>query len=390
MALEDLTITNLELLGSDLNPPSLPLSPRFFSRETPSLRHLKICMLPFDWTHPLLCSTLRTLIIDVQYDQGQGYSQFPQPFTALERMPHLESIYLNEAIPHLPGGLEQPPEVARTIVLPNLHSIEVISDSIDAANFLQNFAFSPSARIIVSGRTSLGAESLVRVFNDRLGVVQGPTHRTLRLEKMYSLQIKMTVWDEYMVSEVPGNTDLPSTIAQLCVNIHPQSRTLQTLANHSPFLRQLQRLEIDTGPHNGDWKTLFQRMPELQVLSITDRLETDFLGTDVLDEDYADTEPGGDASLLPHLHTLELDGVRLGCARWGHQSQVRDDLLDWLMLRCYLVLPIQRLRLRACLDGTAERVCYLREVVSDVDWDGREHPDSNELGTDTVATHFSP
>ncbi|KAH9857359.1 hypothetical protein C2E23DRAFT_807655 [Lenzites betulinus] len=360
--LEDITITtDLTQLGNDSDIPSLPLSPKFFSGKTPSLRRLKLCMVPFDWTHPFFCSTLRTLDIQAPYDLRSNPAEFSQLLLAFERMPLLESVNLHEGIPHLPEGLAQlPAEAARSVVLPNLRSLEVVSNTQDAANFLRHLAFPSSAQFFVCGLTPVGAESLIQVFSDRLS--GGPPRRTMRIEQPYPSQIEVDVWNGCVELGALDQADRPRPDAQLAMEVSlsgPQSHTLQTLAVNTAFLPELHRLDMDLITSGWDYKTLFRRLPALQVLSLSGPIESNFFDAFATLASSEDTDADANAPLLPSLHTIELHGARVG------GLQARDGLLDLLIQRCHLGVPIQRLVLRACFIRAAE-------FVSHVAWDESE------------------
>ncbi|OJT10898.1 hypothetical protein TRAPUB_12582 [Trametes pubescens] len=348
--------------------PAPPLSSQIFSGQTPKLRHLQIHRIAVDWSNPLFCNTLRTLIIHAVYDNAPSPGEFSQLLDALEAMPLLETLRLNESIPRMPDDATQlSRNVQRTISLPHLRCIELFSDAIDSANLLRHISAPPELRLTVNGRTERGVADLVRIFGECLG--RSTPLCTARLAPMYSSQVYVKLWRSYVDSSDSGNIGPPSD-AELSLDAYPHSRALQALVQLSTFFAQIYRFEVQLEAHrNWDWKMIFERMPEVRVLSVTGHGDLSFLPALATLRDNGDANP---KLPLQHLHTLELNGVRFGCAHSDHQSHFLEELLDWLIMRCNYGVPVLRLVLRACINVESDAVDRLREVVPDVEWDERE------------------
>lgn len=359
--------------------PAPPLSSQIFSGQTPKLSHLQLHRIAVDWSNPLFCNTLKTLIIHTVYDNAPSLGEFSHLLDALEAMPQLETLQLNESIPRLPDDATQlSHNVQRTISLPHLRHIELFSDAIDSANLLRHISAPPELRLTVSGRTERGVTDLVRIFSECLG--RSTPFCTALLAPLYSSQVSVRLWRSDVNSGDSGSIGSPSD-AELTLDVYPYSRALQALVQFSTFFAQIYRFEIQIEAHrNWDWAMIFERMPEVRVLSITGYGDLSFLPA------LATVSSGGDANaqaqadeseLLPlqRLHTLELNGVRFGCSHSDHQSHFLEGLLDWLILRCNHGIPVLRLILRACINVEGDAIERLREVVPDVEWDERECPE---------------
>ncbi|EIW58221.1 uncharacterized protein TRAVEDRAFT_47389 [Trametes versicolor FP-101664 SS1] len=357
--------------------PAPPLSSDIFSGQTPKLRHLQIHRIAVDWSNPLFCNTLKTLIIHTVYDNAPSLGEFSQLLDALEAMPQLERLQLNESIPRLPDDTTQlSHHVQRTISLQHLRHIELFSDAIDSANLLRHISAPAELRLTVSGRTERGVTDLVHIFSECLG--RSTPFRTARLAPLYSSQVSMKLWRSY-VDSIEGGNVVPPSDAELTLDAYPHSRALQALIQLSTFFTQIYRFEVQLEAHRSwDWEMIFGRMPQVRVLSVTGQGDLGFLPAlaTLRYDDDADAQAqidGNEKPPLRHLHTLELSGVRFGCGHSDHQSHFLEALLDWLILRCNYGVPILRLVLRACINVEGDAIERLQEVVPDIEWDEREY-----------------
>ncbi|KAI0630510.1 hypothetical protein C8Q77DRAFT_1133456 [Trametes polyzona] len=360
--------------------PSTRLSSEFFSGQTPKLRHLEIHRIPADWTSPLFCPSLRTLRIHLRYDLNPQPGEFPKLLQALEAMPMLETLQLNEAIPRLPDDITQLPDLGRRVSLPHLRKIDMFSDAIECANLLRHLSLPQGVRVIANGRTERGAEDLVRIFGEYLS--HSPPPLTAQLAPMYSSQVYVKLWrsdvhcNDYI--SFPG----PIADAEISLDAFPHCHALEALVLHSTFFSKIQRFEIHSFLKTWNWKALFERMPELRTLFVSAQPENSFLPALSAVRNGDGDEPG--TLPLPHLHTVELNGARFGCSHSNHESRFLEELLSWLILRCNYGVPVSKLVLRDCINADEDEVERLREVVPEVDWDGNENfeDDVDETGSD--------
>ncbi|KAI0330911.1 hypothetical protein GY45DRAFT_1323043 [Cubamyces sp. BRFM 1775] len=351
--------------------PIKPLS-NFFSGETPNLRRLEIKRVSLHWNNPLFCSSLRTLVVHSRYDPTPRLGELPQLLDALETMQSLETLYLNEAIPRLPDSATHIPEPQRTVALPKLRSITLLSDALECANMLAHLSLPNNVQLSVTGRMERGVEDLVKTLNNQLA--RSDPLRTGLLAPVFSSQIQVKAW------RVPLEGDLaqmPEADLELHLDAIPHARTLDTLINESTFFSKLHHLQVQCIFRNWDWKMLFERTPELRTMGIICQPSEGFLPalSTVSAEDAESGQPG--VLPLPHLHTLELTGVRFGCPHSDHESQFLVDLIDWLVLRCNYGAPILTLDITDCINIGEEDVDRLRQVVAEVEWDGEENYETN-------------
>ncbi|KAH9884777.1 hypothetical protein C8Q73DRAFT_348874 [Cubamyces lactineus] len=368
------------MLSSDLrcfeHTAFLPLNPlaNFFSGETPNLRRLEIKRIGLYWNNPLFCPSIRTLIVHSRYDPTPKLGELSQLLDALETMQSLETLHLNEAVPRLPDSATRIPEPQRTVVLPKLRSITLLSDALECANLLAHLSLPRNVRLSVTGRMERGVEDLVKALNNQL-TRSGPLRSAL-LAPVFSSQIQVKAWR----SPLDGDLELPQmpeADLELHLDAIPHARTLDTLVNESTFFSKLQHLQVQCIFRNWDWKMLFERTPELRTMCIICQPSERFLPalSTVSAEDTESGQPG--VIPLPHLHTLEFTGVRFGCPHSDHESQFLVDLIDWLVLRCNYGAPILTLGIDQCVNIGEEDVDRLREIVPNVEWDGDENFETN-------------
>ncbi|KAI8996519.1 hypothetical protein BD414DRAFT_204306 [Trametes punicea] len=345
---------------------SPPFSPNLFSGHTPNLRHLDISGVTLDWSNPLFCPTLKTLKVDNRYDITDRLGEFWQLLDVLETMQSLETLQLIGAIPRLPEDAGALPEVRRSINLPKLRLVDLLSDAIDCARLLSHLSLPQDAKLLVTAHTERGVEELVRVLNDHLS--RSKSFHTMRLGRRYNGQVHLRGWRSAVdpANVLLGSRSEPDM--ELSLDASPLGRSAQSLVGDSTFFSPIYRLEIEP-TSRWNWRTLFNRTPELRELSLTTEPDDGFLPalSAILNT------RGDDAGSIsvPHLHTLELNGARFGCPHSDHESQWLEDMLEWLMLRYESGAPILQLVLRMCVNASREDVDRVREIVPDVQWDGR-------------------
>ncbi|KAF9051374.1 hypothetical protein BJ165DRAFT_1524316 [Panaeolus papilionaceus] len=168
-----------------------------------------------------------------------------------------------------------------------------------------------------------------------------------------------------------------------CIASAPQ--LLQTFFSTFP-LRKLGAVYLDISPTERGWAFLAQ-LPSLESLSFTTNTALKFF-------DYADNDPAmgvfyddeetdskleldsTSATRFCNLTHLSFDRVDLGSREYVLPNDL--DAIDWhtfyefLMYRCELGAPLQHMRFSRCINLWEVDVMKVREVVSDVMWDGRE------------------
>ncbi|KAI1793446.1 hypothetical protein LXA43DRAFT_942252 [Ganoderma leucocontextum] len=363
-----------------------PSVPVLFQGITPNLRRLTIHHIAVGWDNPIFCSTLTSLTVVFKRDNISDRGYFGQLMRALANMSALESLELNEGVPPLKDPRNLLASVRR-VTLPNLRKLSLISDALNCADFLRFVTLPPNTHLLVTGRTpERGAEELVRAFSQHLA--RSKPLLTARLAPVNSAQVYVRGWWTFLEGDIVDRS-LPAPDVELYLDALPHSRVMEHLMTRATFLARVRRLEIQPSFSPWDWHGLFTRAPELRVLSVSGHPEGEFLAalSKVQREDGEQQPQSGQGQgrriLSPELHTVQMSGVRFGCAHSDHAPAYLEEMVDWLMLRCNEGAPIATLELRECINAGARDLNRLREVVADVVWDGQEtwEEEQGEQGT---------
>ena len=370
-----------------------PSFPMVFQGTTPNLRHLNVRHVAIGWDNPLFCSTLTSLTVLSRFHSTPRLGNFGQLLQALGNMSRLESLELDEAIPHVD---EDPASAFTTplqrVTLPNLRQLCISSDAVNCTHFLSFVTLPPTARLLITGRTEEAVEELVRLFTAHLA--RAPPLLTARISPTRSAQVLVRGWRAVLEDDTCCVSPSALPDAELILDSFPRARAVQHLKACAPALARVRRLDIQPLFGAWDWHGFFNHTPELRVLSVSGHpegsdliqalsevraeLHEDGAGEHGQDEDEGEGEESRNSRrmVLPELHTLRMSGVRFEYADVEDDSAYRDhdleEMVDWLIARCNDGAPLATLELRECINAGCDGVDRLDELVPDVVWDGYE------------------
>ncbi|EJF64032.1 hypothetical protein DICSQDRAFT_178558 [Dichomitus squalens LYAD-421 SS1] len=342
----------LSLSGSGRCVPDITIHPLyhtlpvFFGGHTPNLR-LHVHMISVKWDNPVLCATLTNLTLVAKHDLTSRLGTFAQ----------LDSSML--------------PASQRTVLLPNLRKLTLSSYVLDCANFLNHVSFPADTRLVVTGRTEVGIEELVRVLSEHLS--RALPLLTARISPVYTSQMRISGWRTLLAGPPADKSAAPAADVDLYLEAYPHPCVYHALVRRATFFGAVRRLELQSLMAMWGWQdlfaTLFARVEDLRVLAISGQPQLGLL--EALSEVRREAGDGARGSVLSaKLHTVQR--VKFGLSYSELEWEYLEQVLGWLMLRCNEGVPIEMLELRECTDIVAEDVNRLREVVAEVDWDGIE------------------
>lgn len=358
--LETLVLSQTYPPSTDEGLPPIPqtLSPHLL----PRLRSLELRRLRFKWDHPILCTSLTTLVIHGR--MGSMVGTFEHLLSAVEGMPDLEVLELDGVIPPLPADAIAIPACSRKIPLPHLQYISLSDSPLDCANLLNHFVLSTTPRLKLVAR---GAPKNAAFFTQiREQLSRAPSLQTLLIEHSLTDRI-LTGW-RTLIEVDPTDPTMSSDSSGCDLRLETNRNTLLVpqliVGGDVAHFGSILRLEVRSGRGGFDWASIFKAMPLIRVLSVQDsqlRQVTDGLSS-VLDQDGSHP-----MVVLPYLHTLVLHDIRL-CE--PHDPELLDELVDCLIERCNYGVAVQELHLSSCINTGPEEVDRLREIVPEVTWDG--------------------
>ncbi|KAI0330905.1 hypothetical protein GY45DRAFT_680779 [Cubamyces sp. BRFM 1775] len=345
-------------------------APSMFQAQHPSLRYLELSRLIFSWTNSLLSSSGVThLKLVGRLDSQSMLGTFEHLLSAIEQMPRLEVLDLEDAIPRLPDDTKTLPTPQRTLSLPRLQRLSLSGNSLDCGNLLNHLSFPSGTRLKFIGRGGVGATELLRVVSQHLR--RSEPLRSARLCRMYTGRIEANGWREVLD---PKRSKHPCV--ELQVDTLACSSVASYLVNASKIFAGVHNLDVEALDHNWRWKDVFAGMPELRVLAVSGDPQEQFI------QAISATRKGRRNSpptlVLPHLRVLKLEDTRMCSPDYDDPPEFLDKLEDWLIMRCNYDLPIDELHLDNCLNLTDEDVERLDEVVPYVKWDGMVNFESED------------
>ncbi|EJF64407.1 hypothetical protein DICSQDRAFT_167563 [Dichomitus squalens LYAD-421 SS1] len=342
-----------------------------FQKQHLRLRHLELRRIPFGWENCLFCAILTRL--SVSHPSGVPNSvlgPFEHLLSALGRMVALRYLQLEYAIPELTGDITILPSPSRTIILPQLHTIELRGKPLDSANLLNHLTPLPAAVSNLSCHTdtdSSTAKPLIDVLKDHF--TRSPALRTVRMYVLF--------WKELSISGWLGDLDFRTGATQpawmtlgLYLPLFSDDVTLYSLQNVDMF-SGVRNLEVIMSLNQlWPWQDLFAGMPQLYRLSVHHE-PTRHLLPALSSVDSQGAEDSAPSIIAPQLCILMLTQVPLvGFRSMSAATEFIDELIEWLTLRCHYGRPIQHLHLTECFNITAADIRSLEEYVPEVHWDG--------------------
>ncbi|KAF8806753.1 hypothetical protein BYT27DRAFT_7190406 [Phlegmacium glaucopus] len=351
--------------------PAFTIQEDFFS-DTERLRCVHLTKCKIGWDSRLLIGLTRLTLHNTLKDHSS--SSILQFLHALQRMPALTDLDLEDSIPHDSGELSTCPvadlpclRVLRmssdvgpmTTALPELTLIcrETQSDQFDFSPFLSVLAakFLPS---LVIRSLSLQNLDVIATY-----------HHGLRF-KVWSTT---TIHDFFRYSYRPGPPRLELVLAwpDTYHSFDSYAKAL-TATFDAMHLRTLTQLKLSTSGHinSNTWLKTFARLPLLEQVHVKGRAAHSFLDALVYKLKAANTLIAAYRRVsFPRLRYICMDGTDFDGTNLDSVILV-DKLMDCLMERYERNAEVQELCLDDCYNIEPIHVKLLGEIVVHVDWDG--------------------
>ncbi|KAI8996520.1 hypothetical protein BD414DRAFT_478278 [Trametes punicea] len=342
--------------------------PIFLQQQLPHLRDLEIRRVIFRWDSYVFSSTITRLVLSGRLDSQSLLGTFEHLLFALETMPRLEIMELEDAIPRLQDTTMTLPIPGRTVALPHMRRLALTGTSLDCAHLINHLSLRADTHSKFVCRGTVGAQELVRVIGEH--VARHDPFLAVHLSRTYSGKLSMKGW----------RTLVDSSLAEPCIELQIDALACSTVASylvrHSKMFTHTRVLEVNAEDHDWRWKDVFAGMPDLRVLSITGDPQDHFFTALSAPRKSKRNRPP--SLILPNLRVLKLSGTRMSSSDYDNPQGFLDKLEDWLILRCNYGLPIDELHLTSCLNSTEEDVERLVPIVPYVIWDGVEVFESEE------------
>lgn len=366
----------------------------FRDSDLPKLTHLDLDRASFMWCRPLIRPTVTHLSI-LSADRVEPRFGMRELLAALEGLPVLEELFIQDAIPHEPLD-EVLPAPLRVLPLSRLERLYLDDDAEACAALLLHVCFPNTVVIRIEARNSStdidasGMMELAKALSVKLSESISPDGAERRLATMsvnferglvdgiLSLgDVRFRGWrTKHHVSAfgsveetLPASAlevvlkdtdDAPQVFFECFFALLPLA-TVETLyLSHPPHPLVL--------PSLPSWREMLQAMPYLSELGLGPFVEDvvpDFLSLRC----WVDPHAGGKGEyVLPALKVLSLHEVafRTSCEDPGDTALV-DKYRDVLRLRREAQCPLDKIVLDRCVNVTPADVALLQPLV-EVQW----------------------
>lgn len=367
--------------------------------EAPRLRRLELTrFFPPSWDSPLMNNHLVHLKINNPGPEARPtMSEF---VAALERLPLLETLELDNALPKIADGvLSVPAPIVRT-ALPHLKRISIMNASaLECADALNHLACPPTASMKIA---CLGSASTVAAFSAVIPALSNAQAdgnskniRSLFVNLGYG-GMTIQAWTCFVQTGEP-----PRSRAFLDIDlkwlgfVRDESEELMTFACKSLPLRGLRCLSVSTDMHEiatKTWIRTFADLPTIatirlhgQSIQFIAALREDVFLDGVKQVPQAPPAKLGRRASLRRARTENMSGGlffpalrHLILEDTTFAETVLDTLESTLMERCERKQELWTLTLYDCIRLAHDDIARLEGVVPEVKWDGLEQGYSDD------------
>ncbi|KAJ7247647.1 hypothetical protein B0H12DRAFT_1220298 [Mycena haematopus] len=370
------------------------LGPTFLNGDAPRLRRLELTRFFLPWDSPLMSNLVHLKI------QSPGLTLRPSMTAligALERMPRLESLELDRALPVIATDAPSLSIPSSRTPLSHLKRIVITNASVlECANALNHLSFNgnsiPTMKLSCSAENSTRADfsTLIPALSNVQAAVTTRHLRTLSVILGFGGMV-IRAWPCFIpTGELPGRLPFLDLDCKWLRFLRDESEELMAFACKSIPLPGLRSLSISTDMHELEtktWVSTFAHLPTL--LSLRFRGQSSQLIAALGEEVVVDgvkqippaptTNPLGRRMSLRRPRTESVSGGLFFPALRNlilEDTDFSDPALDTLetalMERCERKQELWALTLYECTHLASDDVTRLQNVVAEVQWDGLE------------------
>ena len=359
-----------------------------FLYDTERLRRVELINCNISWDSQLLTGLTR-LTLETSLKANSSIIQF---LHALQRMPALTDLRLNDSIPNDSEGASTYPVVD----LPCLRVLHISSGVGALTAVLRHITFSHSAILNLvckeNQSTQIDFSNFLSVLATKF--LSSLVIRSLGLQILNDIQthgLQFYLWttaiiqDYFPPSLISGQCQVQLVLTWPPSQLHNHAKTITCAfdAMGFPFLTELQISTMDyIDPQT--WVKTFGKLPLLDRVCVQNYATHSFFEALVYKTEAAGRSKTAYSNVsFPKLRHILIEGNDFDGTIPGSISV--DMLLDYLMERCERNAEVQVLGLDDCYCILSDDVERLKEIVVDVIWDGVEqevstHHDSEEYG----------
>lgn len=353
------------------------------------LRRLELTKCNLSWDSPLLTGLTHLKL----HDFRSLLPTMSQMLDALERMPNLESLDLEDCLPTLPDATTTPPQPDRIVNLPHLSRIRLSSQILECANLLNHLCYSSSTSLRLNCKATDATyheiSSLIPALsNVRKNIREGNEKpiRCLTIEGITTSCLRLQTWP---YNNGPRNApSRPSSRVELELSWRHYGRgTMERVVSelcHALPLTHLDTLHVyDIDLPLTKWLRAFGGLSRLKNIHVRGPAACGLIEALHLVEECESKRnlrktkavlsagvffPGLKKLVLERAHFLDEDVDFLDL----------DELCNCLMQRYECKAEIRELQLIDCYHLSGREVELIRQIVVDVEWDEVEQGFSDQ------------
>ncbi|KAF8809486.1 hypothetical protein BYT27DRAFT_7187793 [Phlegmacium glaucopus] len=362
-----------------------------FLSDTERLRCVQLIKCNIGWDSRLLTGLTRLTLHDSLKDQPS--SSIIQFLHALQRMPALTNLDLEDSIPHDPGELSTYPVAD----LPCLRVLRMSSGVGPLTAALRHITFPSEAELTLICKETRSAQLNFSTFLSVLAAkfLSSLVIRSLSLKDLDAtaqIGLRFKVWStrtvdhdffQYSLHPVPPRLELVLTWRTSPLHGLQKYAKALTATFDAMNLRALTQLELSTSNYidSKTWLKTFAKLSRLERVHVKGNTADSFISALVHKSGAAKTSIAAYRTVsLPKLRYICMDGTDFDETSLGSISI--EKLMNCLMERYERNAEVQGLCLDDCYNITDIEVKALREIVVHVDWDGVEQGFSDEYDSE--------
>ena len=342
-----------------------------FLRDTARLRCVNLVNCKISWDSRLLTGLTR-LTLHGSLKKDDENSSIVQFFHALERMPALTNLDLEDAIPHNSGITTCP-----AVHLPCLEVLNISSDVGAMTAALRHMTFPSNAVLSLTCQETRPTQIDFSNFLSALAAKFLSSHsiRSLSLHILDHMDgLRFGLWptvQDFLYSRgfVTPCLDLVLKWTSIPHTYREYAKVL-TAAFDVMDLHALTRLNLSTGNSidSKTWLKTFGKLPLLEQVHVQSFAAQSFFDAVVHKTKAANKSIAAYRTVsFPRLRSIYMVACDFSEPSLGSISV--EMLMDYLMERCERNAEVHELHLDDCYHIMAEDVERLREIVVDVHWD---------------------
>ncbi|KAJ7115973.1 hypothetical protein C8R44DRAFT_880364 [Mycena epipterygia] len=362
----------------------------FLNGEAPRLRRLELTRFFLPWDSPLMSNLTR---LKIQNPGPTARPSMPELVEALERMPLLETLELDNALPTIAAGVTTIPTPNDRTSLSKLKSIVIANASaLECADALNHLSYPSTTNMRIS---CIGETSTVTAFSALVPALFN-VQNAGSIKNVRSLDVNsgfgsmsIRAWTCFVqTGDLPRSRPFFDLELKWLRFMRAESEELMTFTSKSLPLRGLRYLSLSTDMHEVEtktWISTFADLPTLLTVRLRGQsnqffaaLREDVMLDGVKKIPQSVPKPvGRRASLRKSRSDLAgglffpaLRNLILGETNFG--EPVLDTFESTLMERCERQQELWTLALYDCTRLTSDDVTRLEEIVPEVKWDGLE------------------